>query len=275
MAIESGGAAAVTNGAGESGAGGQPWHHGFAPEVQEYIGKKGWKTPEAPVQSYRELEKLQRVPRERLLVRPERDDDTAGWDGVYNGLGRPADPSGYGIEGADATLLAQAHAAGLSKSQVAKLAAYLTERTQGESARTAKEFEDRGNAEMAALRTKWAADYDANVKAGQSVAGRLYKAIGYESVQAFQADLDKVQGVMGAGKLTEWLAVMGKGMGEAQFHDGGAQGGGGFGSTPQEAQGRLDALRQDKAFMDRFVKGDAAAVEQFRRLASVAGGEKP
>src|SRR4051812_22872278 len=64
-----------------------PWYGGVADaELRGFAELKGWKSPDDALVSYRNLEKLQGVPPERLLKLPEKADDPA-WSEIHGKLG--------------------------------------------------------------------------------------------------------------------------------------------------------------------------------------------
>ena len=68
------------------------WTAGLPEEMKGYVQNKGFKDPSAVVESYRNFEKLMGVPQDRMIKLPEKAEDKAAWDSIYNRLGRPEKP---------------------------------------------------------------------------------------------------------------------------------------------------------------------------------------
>lgn len=272
--------------AGASG-GGAPWYaapeRGYQPDEQAFIANKGWGSERDLFTSYRELEKMRGVPKERLLVRPEREDDAEGWSAFYGQLGRPEKADGYELpeiqlgEGqADIreAFRAQAHAVGLNKSQARKLADWfvsqggqLQEASQRDRA-TRQELEDRE------LRTEWGQEYEPNIGKAREVYKRVAQAAGWESPEEMQQDFSAIEEKIGTKRLLKMMAFLGRGTGEASFVEGSGAGGGSpaapFGVTPAVAQGQFQALSRNPEFMAKVMAGDPAAQRQFSAAAEAA-----
>lgn len=255
-------------GAGE-GAGGE-WYAGIADEgLRGYVQTKGFKDVGSLAESYRNFEKLQGVPQEQLLKLPGKEDDPA-WDGIWNKLGRPETPDGYELkfEGDDAfakTMAETMHKAGIPKSAAAQLNeqwnGYVSELIQQDEA--AKQQKDA--AELQALRTKWGGDFDKNTELGRR-AGREF-GLSEEQFKAISSSL-------GSGATLELFAKIGGKLGEAAGFDGGSGGGSGngFGMTADGAKTRIEALRNDQAWVTKYLNGDVSAKEEMTRLQQIAAG---
>lgn len=271
MSENNGSAAGGQPGAGGAGGeGGQPWFAGIQDEgLRGYVQTKGFKDPAALAESYRNLEKLQGVPQDRLLKLPEKPDDPA-WNDVFGRLGKPADPKGYELKFEGDPSFAERfagvfHEANLTKAQAAKLNeawnGYVNELIQqDEQAR-----KERDAAEMQELRQKWGQQFDANAELGRR-AGREFGL----SEQEFAA----ISSALGSGKTLELFQRIGSKLGEAApFNPQGGNGGGsGFGITPEAAKARIQALTADKEWAARYLNGGAAEKAEMERLQKIAAG---
>ena len=79
------------------------WFDSFDADTKDYITQKGFGDAKSVVESYRNLEKLRGVPQDRLLKLPDANagGDAPEWNEVYNKLGKPATPEGYGLQAKD------------------------------------------------------------------------------------------------------------------------------------------------------------------------------
>lgn len=268
--VQNGSAPVAGNPAPGAGGEGQPWYSGIPDEgLRGYIETKGFKDPGALAESYRNFEKLQGVPQDRILKLPEKADDP-GWAGIYSRLGRPEKADGYELKFDGDPAFAQKfqgvfHEANLSKSQAGKLNeawnSYVNDVIkQDEDARKTKDA-----AELTELRTKWGATYDANVEAGRR-AGREFGL----SEEQFTA----ISGALGSGKTLELFQSIGAKLGEASpFNPASGGSASGFGMTPDQAKGRINMLTGDKDWTGRYLNGGAIEKEEMTRLQKIAAGE--
>jgi hypothetical protein len=273
--IENNGSAPAGNPApgagGESGTGDQPWYGTIADDgLRGYAQTKGFKDPAAVLESYRNFEKLQGVPQDRLLKLPEKDDDPA-WGDIYGKLGRPSDPTGYQLQFEGDSALADRfaktfHEAGISKSQAARLNtewnAYVQELIEGDE----RERAQRSGAELAELRGKWGAKFDENAELGRRAAREFGVA---------EDDFKQLEAALGTAKSLELFQRIGSRLGEAKSFDAGAGGGAsnGFSMTPEQARARMEELRRDADWTAAYLNGDAAKKAEADRLHRIMAGE--
>lgn len=279
----SGGNSGAAGGAGAGNGGGQAtgdsWINGLTPEDKGYVELKGFKDPASVVNSYRNLEKLHGVPKERLLKLPEKMDDDAAMAEVFNRLGRPEKPEGYELKEFEAQnkdlaawVRSQFHGLGLTKAQgekfakawLAKTAESLTaEHTAAETA--AKEAAQQ---QQAKLKETWGAAFDQNSK----VVADFKKAIGMDPETA--AAFDQALGADVSAKFLHAIVEkFGIKLGEDTYR--GDEGGGGnsFGIlSPDAARARLEELKSDQTWIQQWYKGDQAKRAEFDRLTRWANG---
>lgn len=248
----------------------QPWYAGIQDEgLRTYAQTKGFKDPGAVLESYRNFEKLQGVPQDRLLKLPERSDDPA-WSDIHRRLGAPEKPEGYELkfegDAEFATRMAAAmHKAGIPKSAAGALNAEWNSYVTDLIAKDEQARKEKDAAELTELRGKWGAKYDENVELGRR-AGREFGLS--------QEEFDAISGAMGSGKTLELFNRIGSKIGEAApFNP--AQGGGGnsFGLSPDAARARITALSGDKDWTSKYLAGDVVAREEMTRLQKIAAGE--
>jgi soluble lytic murein transglycosylase-like protein len=120
---------APDNGPGQS----PGWLTSLAKDQQEYLTKKGWKTPDDVLKSYRHLEELLGADKAgRGFLLPKDEKDQKAYEKIYAALGRPEKPEDYGLkellagDAIDDDFTSQAaaamHKAGLSKAQAHQVA---------------------------------------------------------------------------------------------------------------------------------------------------------
>ena len=227
-------------------------------DLKGYVANKGWKDSTELARGYQNLEKL--LGSEKLPM-PKGDDDVDGWNKLYTKLGRPETPEGYGIkaaEGQDPTLANAAaskfHELGLTEKQGQALTNWWAEQSQGlldaQSAAQAQSAEQA----IAELKNEWGNKYDENVELGRRAA-REY---------GLDADaLGKIENALGTKGLLDLMAKIGRGQGEAEFI---GQGKTSFGMSPEAARARIQALKGDAEWTQRYLKGDADARAELERL---------
>lgn len=257
---------------GANGAGGEtaPWYAGIQnEEIRGYVQTKGFKDPGALAESYRNLERLQGVPQERLLKLPEKHDDPA-WGDVWGRLGRPADAKGYELQfEGDPTfadkMAGVMHTHGVPKSAAAAMNSawndWVKEAIEADTA--AKKTAD--EADMAKLRTEWGNTFDANVEAGRR-AGREFGLT--------EEEFASVSGALGSSRTLKLFQGIGVKLGEHGGFDpaGAGQGKGGFGQTPDQAKAKIGELQRDQEWVKRYLNGDATAKTEMEALQRVAAG---
>ena len=243
------------------------WMAGFNDDLKGYVGNKGFKDPGALADAYRNLEKLQGVPQDRLLKLPESFYDEKGAltsDGraIFERMGAPKDPKDYGIEapkeGGDAVrlegFLKAAHEMGLTKAQAQKLAAtdgaYMQQVLEAQKAQATQVFND----QQKALQTEWGAAYDSN----RNIAADAARRMGMDAKK-----IDALSAALGHAETMKLMASIGKSVGESAFVQGQRA------NTPLEpasAKTRISELMADKDFGQRLMNGEADAKATWQRL---------
>ena len=244
------------------------WMAGFNDDLKSWATNKGYKDPADLANSYRNLEKLQGVPQDRLLKLPESFYDektgalTAEGRTIYERLGAPKTAAEYGItapaEGGDPkrleNFLKNAHDLGLTKAQAQKLAAADGEYTNSfitgmQEQRTAA-FRD----QEAALKKEWGAAYDSN----KNIASDAVRRLGWDS-----AKIDAVSGAIGHAETMKLLSSLGKSVGEGAFINGQKPN---APLEPANAKARIAELTADRDFGTRLMNGEGEAKATWERL---------
>lgn len=240
------------------------WTDGFDAETKGYIETKGFKDQKAVVESYRNMEKLLGVPREKIVRWPDNVDEPGALNEVYQRLGRPDTKEGYGLtvnkDGSNKamvdTLQEMFHANGVSKKQAdAFLSTVAKIEAEGKAAHDAK-IEAAGKAAEESLKREWGAAWEQKTSAAKRAAREF--GLSPESI-------DKMEASIGYTELMKFLDTVGSKLGEGSFHN---PGGGNqtLIHTPAAALNRIQALKSDEAFTKRLDNKDAAALAEWSRL---------
>lgn len=244
-----------------------PWFSGFKDDEKGFVEKKGWKSPQDLLSSYRNLEKT--MGSERLLM-PKGDDDKDGWNTVYDRLGRPKSADEYKFpEGSNPELTKEFapvfHEYGVTGKAAAAIASKLNEVTARMNEAAEAEFAAKAEQEISQLTRDWGRDKERNLE----VSRRTMRAFNL-SVE----DVASMERAIGTRRSVELLHKIG----ETLKEDNGADMGGnnnnmGFGMTPSRAAYEISELKNDKDFMRRYQNGDKAAFAKFSNLHRIASGE--
>lgn len=234
-----------------------------APELVGYVQNKGWKGPRDVLDSYRGMEKL--VGEKRIAL-PKDEKDEAGWNGLYDSLGRPKTPDEYKLpvpEGQDPKLAKHFsgvfHKAGLN----AKQAQAITTEWNQLAAAAAKEQEaalvGRQEREMEAVKTEWGGAFNERVE----IAKRGMRTFGIDGETA-----TKLESTMGTKWLMDFAHRIGHALTEHKAEGEGALKGGAL--TPQQALAEIERLKKDVEWGKKYVAGDVEARARMAQLHSWA-----
>jgi hypothetical protein len=226
---------------------------GDALSHRKWAENKGYKSIEDAVSAHRALEKLMGGDK---IALPKAPDDPA-WAGVWDKLGRPADPKGYelAIEGEDAAAVeafaAQAHKLGLSKDQARGVAGYYQQlRSSAEQQLSATALAD-----SQAVVKSWGAEAPAK----QAALTRGATAAGLDSDQ-----VNSLIGALGAKAAAAVLLRIGEAATEDAFVAG--TGGGSDRITPENVAARRAAFLADDAKTKALIKGDPKAMSEWQAI---------
>lgn len=250
-------------------ASGGKWTDSFDPDTKEYVTQKGFTDPKAVLESYRNLEKLRGVPQERLLKLPETP-DAPEWNDVYSKLGKPATPEGYNLQPKDPkhpeftnwakdTFLKHNLSTQQGQELVKEFDAFTTAQDQAElAAHTAAVQEQVGT-----LKKEWGGAYQQNVNRAQAA----YRQLGIPD-----AAIDSLEKSIGFDGVMKLFSELGNKVGEASFVSGDNTQSFGEGSilTPDQANARIKALKNDSAWADQYIKGSVKHREEMNRLMQMA-----
>ncbi len=240
------------------------WAGAFSDENREWVAKKGLADAESAVNSYRQLEKLFGADKAgRTVTLPENGDATA-WNEIYDKMGRPESAADYGL-GDDpfASAMADAfHKAGLSTDRAGAIKEAADTFIASQEAARADEWNKQSEREHDEWRQELgSAGYDKAVKA--------YRAATVE----FDLDPGKIQKLeeaIGTKETLKFISMIGAKIGEDTMPDPAK-----IQIAHQEASAKIEALKADKHFRQRFANGDADAVELWERLHEQAHAADP
>lgn len=240
------------------------WTSGLNEDLKGYAQFKKFTGPDVLLDSYRQLEKYVGTPKERLIKLPENMADEKSMAEIYDRLGRPKDPTEYGLkkaEGSDGKFQewAQAtfHKLGLNKAQGEKLAQEWEQFGKGVVEASSAAVAQREKDQVANLQKEWGAAFDQNM----AVVDRAAERFGISA-----EDLTTMRKALGPEKSIKLLHQIGSQMGEAEFVTNNNRGGFGVALTPQAAQSRIQELRQDPGFIKRYTEGDVEARAEMEKL---------
>lgn len=258
-----------------------PWYAEITdPEIKGYVENRGL-TAKTPLEAFLETAKAHRaaeahlgVPADRLLRLPA-DQNPDAWRDVWGRLGAADKPDGYDLssvkraDGTDidpefaAVLRNTAAANHVTKEAAVKIAADLTA-FQEAQAKSQAEAAARADTEArAALKTSWGANYEANL----DIARRAVRALG-----GTQDQIDALEKAVGFDKVMGFLLNAGEKMGEASYVTG-SNPGPNMPRTREAAQERIDALKNDREWLERWGNGGANEAAELAALMRQANPE--
>lgn len=236
-------------------------------DLKGYLQNKGWKDPSELAVGYRNLEKL--VGSEKVPL-PKGTEDKEGWDRVYDALGRPKSAEEYKIDvpqgGSPEFAKAAAgkfHELGLSAQQASALTDWYNSQAQSQMGNMQQQSAQKTEADLAAVKAEWGAAYTENLELGR----RAAREFGLD-----QGKLAAIENGLGTGEMLKFMAKLGRGLTEHNFEGGKSTNS--FGMTPEAAQSRISALRQDQAWSSKYISGDVEAQTEMKRLMAIAYPEQ-
>lgn len=245
-------------------------------ELRGYATNKGWKSSEEAINSYRNFEKLQGVPQERILRLPEKADDPA-WQDIGYKLGVPRDPKEYQFEVpkelGDENFATVAkdwfHKNGVPKTKAEAIVKSWNEyvaKTVGDQ-QTARTNAVTQQAD--ALKKEWGAAHDQNRESALRAARAFWPA---NTKEGFDTKVvDSLQGALGLDGTLKFLHSLQTKIGEDSFV-GGSQNNSNFSGvmTPAQAKDQIALRKKDLDFTSKLQKGDMTAKDEWTKLHKMA-----
>ena len=238
------------------------WTASLGDELKGYVQTKGFKEPKDVLESYRNFEKLQGVPKERLLHLPE-SMESAEMAAVWERLGKPKEakeytfeiPKEHGDEKLAETMkevfhknnVPRAQAEGVVKAWNEYQATRIKEQTDAMNAEIVKQDGD--------LKKEWGNAYDQN----KNIVDQAALKLGLKEDQ-----LRALGAAMGPAAAMKFLHKLGQGIGEDGFKAGNTRASGEL--TPAMAQAEIRQLRSDVEFSRRLQSKDSDATNKWNRL---------
>lgn len=246
------------------------WYDGFkSPENKGFVQTKGFDSPEMVIESYKGLEKLMGVPKDRLMTLPEdrsKPEAVKEMEAIFSKLGKPesADKYDFGEMPKDSPTASKEfidwaknafHKANLTSDQAKSvIAEWNQQQTQAFKAQTEAEGKA-AETNFNDLKANWGNAYDQKLSIAKSGA----KEFGLTPDQ-----IDGIQKNIGYQKTMELFHNIGSKIGEATFQNGQSMG---FQAmSPDSARNAIAALKQDSSFMNKYANGDAEAKAKMNRL---------
>ncbi len=254
-------------------AGDKPWFDGLDADVVGYVQNRGLDKGDpkaaflAAVKAHREAEKLIGVPAEQVLRLPKDATDSAGWDAVKDRLGRPKDASGYDLaaykdkvnEDFLKTAAAAAHRAGMTKADGEGFVKDIVAYEEKVAADEAAQAQAAVTVERANLLKEWGPAAEVNMIVAKNTATKL--GVTAEDIAALESQI-------GYARVMKLFVNIGSKTGEDKFVTEG-NGNGVRVLSSQQAADRMTILKNDQAWVGKFLAGDAAARQEFQNLTAL------
>lgn len=241
------------------------WTSGLNEDMKAYVSNKGFKTPDDVLNSYRNFEKLQGVPQDRLLKLPESMEAPEA-RAIWERLGAPKEAKEYNFEvpkGADPkdfeTISGEFHKLGVPKSMAQNIIKALSGLELAKQKIRTDAVTAAATTAEANLRTEWGAAYDKNKNIVEQAATTL--GLTKEQLNIIGAAL----GPEGAPKL---LLKLGSATQEHAFVPG--QQSSDTALAPQAAEAKIKELMSNSDFTRRLLNGDLAAKSEWQRAHEMA-----
>lgn len=244
------------------------WTSSLSDDMKGYVQNKGFKDAGMVLESYRNFEKLQGVPQERLLKLPENlDISTPEGRAIFERLGAPKDAKGYQIEvpkeGGDEKLAEAfkefAFKNGLTQKQAEGIVKGWNELHASKAQAQVEAMVAKSNDQQVALKKEWGAAHDQNINIAKAATRNL--GLSQEQVDALESSI----GFDGTMKL---LHKFGSATGEHGYVPGSPAGGGIL--PPAAAQARIKDLQKDPGFAKKLMDKDSEATRQWNDLHKMA-----
>lgn len=251
----------------------QAWFTGADAELVGHIQTKGWHVKPAAeaaleaIRAHREAEKYLGAGVDKLVRIPD-NNDPVQVKAFRDKLGIPADAAGYDFSAIKDSAgqapkpefldfaRAQAAALGLSKDGATQLAQAMLKQTEDTaSSRSAVE-----TAALAEEKTKLAANWGANAEANGFIAKQAAAKLGVTAEQ-----INALEKVVGYAATMELFRNIGTKIGEDRFVTNPNPAIPGVMSREQAAD-KMSQLKADKAWVDRYLKGDVACAQEMKAL---------
>lgn len=249
----------------------QPWWGGYDDETKGYVQNKGLATKPiaeafaAVSKFHREAEKMIGAPANELLRLPK-EPNAPEWNQVYKRLGALDKPDDYKFDGVKhagdkplneglvATLRKAAHSAHLAPDAAQGFAKEIVQHLDKVESEKVLEATASVEKEKKALKDNWGTNEAANMVIARAAA--LALNVTPEAVSALEKQV-------GYSKVMEMFRLIGTKIGEDRFVNPGSPGGNGNVMTKEQAIAEKNALKNDNAWVNRYLSG---GLEEKRKM---------
>ena len=259
------------------------WHAPYAgnADIMSHITNVGWDKLDAgaaaaaAAKAHFEAQRFVGVPTDQLLRLPKDPNDAAGWQGVYERLGKPKDTKEYDFsqvkfsDGGELDpafvdfLRETAGKSNLSKAAATELAKSLAGWAEKSDQASATDAQAAIAAERTALQREWGANHNTNTVIARNAATKF--GVDAETIQA-------MENVLGYSKVMNFFLKVGQATGEDTFVGGKGTGTSGA-MTREQALARVQELKQDASWVQRYTNGDRDAVQLMKNLNRLISGD--
>lgn len=241
------------------------WTSALSDDLRGFVQTKGFAEPKDVVESYRNLEKLHGVPKERLLALPEKMDGPEA-SAVWERLGKPKEakeykieiPKEYADEKFSSFIQETALKLNMPRSMAEGFAQAFNERQKAAIEESQNNIQMKVTEEKNSLQKEWGSAYEQN------------KGIVDQTIRKLGLSADEVKafgGSLGIAKTMKMLHKLGEGLGEATYIDGGSGGGSGMKLlSPDSARVAIKELMKDTDFTRRLSNKEVDAVKKWDNL---------
>lgn len=267
----------------------EKWFDKFGDEDKNYINTRGLadKDPSAAfldaAKAHREAQAYIGVPKDQLLKLPKADAPPEEWDAVYERLGYSKNADDYKLEGLkfeDGTeaedgfkdfIRARATELHLSPAATEKLAQETMKFLEGAEKATTAEEQVASTKAAEQLRQSWGQNFEANQVIADNAYAAIMNAAGFTQEQ-MTAAIQKLGEINGKAEVMQMLLAVGQKMGEDKFVGGSGPTGNLGPRNAEQAKARLEELKKDSTWTERFLNGGNAEVKEFNDLSALAYG---
>lgn len=244
-------------------------------ELTGYLKNRGWDASDArtaalgAIKAHREAEKLIGVPADKIIRVPKDAADAAAWADVRTKLGVPKEAKEYdftNVKFKDGSALDDAFTqtisralldANVAKDKAPSVAQAIVKFMEDAETTDTGEAAAKLALEKDTLQANWGNKFNANMIVAQNAAKTL--GVTPEQVAALEQ-------VIGYASVMEMFRNIGARTGEDTFVRSSSPHSGGGPMTREEATATLAERKNDKAWVQKFENGDAAALREFDNL---------
>lgn len=246
------------------------WRETLPDDIKHHPSAQKFKTPEAALRSYIELEKT--LGRDKIPI-PSDNASPEEMDAFFRKLGRPESPSEYKVEMPEDVSLNEealnlykgiAHKANLTNKQFDDLVKGAFDAEQVVAEKMSSDFQEHLEGLRKNLQDDWGDKYNENIH-------KANLALEKSGVEGIWEWADKA-GVLNDPTFTRLLAHYGSSLSES----GNLKGGGEAGTLNSvTAQSRLDEIMADPDKKKAYLRGDKSIVKQITDLNVIIYGNEP